>query len=73
VAMGTEKDKDFVFDIDRLAYGKIEGPGVTLAFQADDKAYVRTAVDFGGIKTQVQSLENRKNQSKLSSDPFYLF
>ena len=36
--MGNEADKDFVFDSDRLAYGKIEGPGVTLAFQADDKA-----------------------------------
>jgi len=34
-----EKDKDFIFSLERLAYGKINGPGVTLAFQADDKTY----------------------------------
>ncbi|KIM90943.1 hypothetical protein PILCRDRAFT_811444 [Piloderma croceum F 1598] len=39
VSGAGENDKDFVFDLDRLAYGKIDGPGVTLAFQADDKAH----------------------------------
>lgn len=38
--VASEKESAFVFDLKRLAYGKIEGPGVTLAFQADDKTYV---------------------------------
>lgn len=59
--MGNEADKDFVFDSDRLAYGKIEGPGVTLAFQADDKAYVCAAAIFSTTNPQTQSLENREN------------
>jgi len=28
-------------DIGRLAYAKIEGPSVTLAYMADDKTHVR--------------------------------
>lgn len=35
-----EKDKDYIFDSERLAFGKVDGPGVTLAFLADNKAYV---------------------------------
>lgn len=40
VTAAGEKDRNFVFDLERLAYGKIDGPGATLAFQADDKAHV---------------------------------
>ena len=35
-----EKDKDYIFDSERLAFGKVDGPGVTLAFLADNKTYV---------------------------------
>jgi hypothetical protein len=40
VSGAGENDKDLVFDLNRLAHGKIDGPAVTLAFQADDKAHV---------------------------------
>ncbi|KAJ6539496.1 Sac2 family-domain-containing protein [Mycena capillaripes] len=32
-------ERDMAVDPERLAYSKIEGPGVTLAYMADDKAY----------------------------------
>ncbi|KAJ7180258.1 vacuolar sorting protein [Mycena crocata] len=35
----TERDRDMAVDPERLAYSKIEGPGVTLAYMADDKTH----------------------------------
>ncbi|KAJ7368456.1 vacuolar sorting protein [Mycena albidolilacea] len=32
-------ERDLAVDTERLAYGKIEGPGVTLAYMADDKGH----------------------------------
>ena len=36
----NEKDMNIV-DLERLAHAKMDGPGVTLAFMADDKYHVR--------------------------------
>jgi len=33
------REGDFQIDVDRLAHAKIEGPGVTLAYMADDKTH----------------------------------
>ncbi|RDB22540.1 Vacuolar protein sorting-associated protein 52 A [Hypsizygus marmoreus] len=38
--VSSERDKDFHFDQERLAYAKIDGPGVTLAYMADDKTHI---------------------------------
>ncbi|KAJ7178990.1 vacuolar sorting protein [Mycena filopes] len=35
----TERERDMVVDPERLAYSKIAGPPVTLAYMADDKAH----------------------------------
>ncbi|KAJ7590860.1 vacuolar sorting protein [Mycena floridula] len=35
----TSGDDSSAMDLERLSYGKIEGPGVALAFMADDKAH----------------------------------
>ncbi|KAJ7044495.1 vacuolar sorting protein [Mycena alexandri] len=35
----NERDRDMAVDSERLAYSKIAGPGVTLAYMADDKAH----------------------------------
>ncbi|KAF7967329.1 hypothetical protein HWV62_34707 [Athelia sp. TMB] len=37
--VASEKEREFIYDPERIAYAKIQGPGVTLAFQADDKNY----------------------------------
>jgi hypothetical protein len=37
----NEKDRDIDVALERLAHAKIDGPGVTLAFMADDKNHVR--------------------------------
>lgn len=37
-----------VIDFDRLGLAKIEGPGVTLAFQADSKSHVREFLQVFG-------------------------
>lgn len=47
--VASEKEQEFVFDAERLAYAKIEGPGVTLAFQADDKNYVCILFGFSSL------------------------
>jgi hypothetical protein len=38
--VASEREKDLHIDLERLAYAKIEGPGVTLAYMADDKGHV---------------------------------
>ncbi|KAJ7781086.1 vacuolar sorting protein [Mycena metata] len=35
----NERDRDMAVDAERLEYAKIAGPGVTLAYMADDKAH----------------------------------
>ncbi|KAF8076542.1 hypothetical protein FPV67DRAFT_421563 [Lyophyllum atratum] len=35
----SERENDLQIDLERLGYAKIEGPGVTLAYMADDKAH----------------------------------
>ena len=40
VANAAEAAPENAADIDRLAYAHIEGPSVTLAYLAEDKAYV---------------------------------
>ncbi|KAJ7639000.1 vacuolar sorting protein [Roridomyces roridus] len=37
--VASERERDMVVDVDRLAYGRIEGPSVTLAYMADDKTH----------------------------------
>ncbi|KAJ7765024.1 vacuolar sorting protein [Mycena maculata] len=37
--VSSERDRDMAVDPGRLAHGKIEGPGVTLAYMADDKTH----------------------------------
>ncbi|KAJ6628776.1 hypothetical protein B0H10DRAFT_1777258 [Mycena sp. CBHHK59/15] len=36
----VSSERDTTFDPERLSYAKIEGPGVTLAYMADDKTHV---------------------------------
>ncbi|KAG6854864.1 hypothetical protein C0991_012054 [Blastosporella zonata] len=38
--IASEREKDLHFDLERLAFSKIAGPGVTLAYMADDKNHV---------------------------------
>lgn len=49
-----------VLDLDRLAYGKIEGPGAILAFLADDKSHVGVLVD--SLAYQLTSSLERDNR-----------
>ncbi|KAJ7283936.1 vacuolar sorting protein [Mycena rebaudengoi] len=37
--VSNERERDLNVDSDRLSYARIEGPAVTLAYMADDKAY----------------------------------
>ncbi|KAJ7507967.1 vacuolar sorting protein [Mycena galericulata] len=37
--VSTERDRDIAVDPERLVYSRIEGPGVTLAYMADDKTH----------------------------------
>ncbi|KAG6821582.1 hypothetical protein H0H93_000091 [Arthromyces matolae] len=37
--VNSEREKDFDVDLERLAFAKIAGPGVTLAYMADDKTH----------------------------------
>lgn len=36
----SNSERDFKLDSSRLAHSSIDGPAVTLAYMADDKAYV---------------------------------
>lgn len=56
--MSSDREKDLVLDLERLAYAKIEGPGVTLAFMADNKTHVRA--HFPKISTPLNQ-KQRKN------------
>ena len=38
--MANEREEDLNINVERLAHAKIEGPGVTLAYMADDKTHV---------------------------------
>ncbi|KAF8318104.1 Vps52-domain-containing protein [Clavulina sp. PMI_390] len=40
VGSGPEPESSFKVDDERLSHGKIDGPSVMLAYQADDKAYL---------------------------------
>lgn len=38
--VASSNEKDFTLDPQRLAYSRIAGPGITLAFMAEDKTHV---------------------------------
>ncbi len=46
----SSEQKTTSIDLERLAYGKIDGPSVTLAYMADDKTYVSMASVRLGIQ-----------------------
>lgn len=46
-----ERDGDLSVNEERLAFSKVDGPGVTLAYQADDKAHVRHIIPIIWIIT----------------------
>ena len=55
-ARAVEKAESFVsseatppFDLSRLEYARIDGPGVTLAYMGDDKNYVRSSRRIPGL------------------------
>jgi len=39
----SDNECDTQLNLDRLAYSKIDGPAVTLAYMADDKSYVSSS------------------------------
>lgn len=39
----SAEDDGIRVDFERLTYAKLDGPGVILAYQADDKAHVSTS------------------------------
>ena len=56
--------------LERIQHAKIDGPGVTLAYMADDKSHVR----YNSIPHCTRLiLINRKNMWNLCCDPFCWF
>jgi hypothetical protein len=58
---GAADAKDSNVELERLAYSKIEGPAVTLAFMADDKNYVCLVFHLRSLNLDGESPEDRKN------------
>lgn len=71
VIAATPKESNGNADAERLLYGKIEGPGVTLAYMADDKNHVCDTVV--SIRCKTIDWTFRQNQSRLFYDHFCWF
>jgi hypothetical protein len=54
-------------DLDRLAHAKIQGPGVTLAYMADNKAHVSLTLLFPPPQNLIQGLESTSRGSTALS------
>ncbi|KAG6903492.1 hypothetical protein C0995_005515 [Termitomyces sp. Mi166 len=52
----SEREKDLQVDLERLAFAKIVGPGVTLGYMADDKSHDRQLTELGSKKEPVEAL-----------------